>query len=242
MTVYDEHALGELKRWQKAMRKRPTWVDRLTRSAQVKMNKIIPEKIHVALTSAIKQMVKGVLFGAKYTAGKKVTGETLQQREASVQQRIEFYKKTAAAEGGITGAGSILLAIADFPLLLGIKMKMLFEIAALYGYDVKDYKERLFILYVFQFAFSSRQHKAELFKDAVQWPVFAARIPIDVNEFNWRSFQQEYRDYIDLAKMLQLVPGIGAIVGVVVNYKLLNKLGETEMNAYRMRWQQDGLL
>jgi hypothetical protein len=36
--------------------------------------------------------------------------------------------------------------------------------------------------------------------------------------------------------MAQLIPGIGAVVGLVVNYKLLEKLGKTAMNAYRMRW------
>ena len=39
----------------------------------------------------------------------------------------------------------------------------------------------------------------------------------------------------DLAKMAQLIPVIGAPVGVVVNYRLITKLGETAMNAYRMR-------
>ena len=45
----------------------------------------------------------------------------------------------------------------------------------------------------------------------------------------------EYRDHIDLAKLLQLIPGIGAAVGALVNYKLTNRLGEFAMNAYRMR-------
>jgi len=35
--------------------------------------------------------------------------------------------------------------------------------------------------------------------------------------------------------MAQLVPVIGAPVGVVVNYRLIQKLGITAMNAYRMR-------
>ena len=60
-------------------------------------------------------------------------------------------------------------------------------------------------------------------------------LPDYINQFDWRPFQQEYRDYIDLAKMAQLIPGIGAVVGVVVNYKLINQLGQTAMNAYRMR-------
>jgi len=35
--------------------------------------------------------------------------------------------------------------------------------------------------------------------------------------------------------LLQLVPGIGAVVGAYVNHKLTEKLGEFAMHAYRMR-------
>jgi hypothetical protein len=63
-----------------------------------------------------------------------------------------------------------------------------------------------------------------------------------MNEFDWRNFQQEYRDYIDLAKLAQLIPVIGAAVGLVVNYRLLKKLGHIAMNAYRMRLEEDGRL
>jgi hypothetical protein len=64
-------------------------------------------------------------------------------------------------------------------------------------------------------------------------------LPDDIHQFNWLHFQQEYRDYIDLAKLAQLIPGIGAVVGVVVTYRLLKKLGTTAMNAYRMRWFEE---
>ena len=74
------------------------------------------------------------------------------------------------------------------------------------------------------------------------WKEKAQHLPADINEFDWRNFQQEYRDYIDLAKMAQLIPVIGAAVGLVVNYRLLKKLGKTAMNAYRMRLSEEGLL
>jgi hypothetical protein len=67
------------------------------------------------------------------------------------------------------------------------------------------------------------------------WEGKKHQLPDDINSFQWRPFQQEYRDYIDIAKMAQLVPGIGAVVGVVANYALLQRLGRTAMNAYRMR-------
>lgn len=202
---------------------------------QTKLNSYIPEKLHKAITAAIKQMVRGVLFGAQYVTRKPSDIIDLKRTEEEVEKLIANYRRTAAAEGGITGAGGILLGLADFPILLGIKLKMLFDIAAGYGFDVKDYKERVYILHIFQLAFSSHEHRRNVFMQIRNWDRKKKELPNDINAFEWRMFQQEYRDYIDLAKMAQLIPGIGAVVGVVVNYKLIQKLGITAMNAYRMR-------
>lgn len=173
--------------------------------------------------------------GAKYTVRKPSTNLSLQQTEEEIEKLTKTYKHTAAIEGGVTGAGGILLGLADFPILLGIKLKMLFDIASLYGFDVKDYKERLYILHIFELAFSSWEHKQKVFLQMKDWDKKKEQLPDDINQFDWRNFQQEYRDYIDLAKMAQLVPGIGAVVGLVVNYKLIQQLSKTAMNAYRMR-------
>ena len=235
INAYEQNALRELKLWQKRMSSKPSLTNRLSKSVQKKLNSYIPEKVHSAITSAIKQMVKGVLFGAGYTSGQVLEDATLQEREQKVLERIEFYKKTAAAEGGLTGMGGILLGLVDFPLLLSIKIKMLFDIAALYGYSVGDFRERLFLLHVFQLAFSSQEHRKKIYEQMEDWEERCKQLPEDINQFDWRSFQQEYRDYIDLAKLAQLVPVIGAAVGFVVNYRLIKKLGYTAMNAYRMR-------
>lgn len=235
MTPYEHHAYDELLIWQHKIQKKPSFTNRLAKSMQTRLNNFIPEKVHQVITVTIQKMVEAVLFGAKYTTSQPRSDGSLQLREAHVRERIEFYRKTASAEGAITGAGGILLGLADFPLLVGIKLKLLFEIAALYGYDVKDYKERVYLLYIFQLAFSSQQGRNEVYKHIANWQGYSHSLPGDVSEFDWRSFQQEYRDYIDLAKMAQLIPVIGAAVGAVVNYKLINQLGETAMNCYRMR-------
>jgi hypothetical protein len=189
----------------------------------------------VAITNTIKQMIRGVLFGAKYTTAAPLLDKSLELRETAVQERIKNYKNTAAIEGGITGAGGLLLGLADFPILIGIKIKLLFDIAALYGFDVDDYKERLYILHIFELAFSSQAHRKNVYGRMENWPAYSKTLPDDIEKFDWRNFQQEYRDYIDLAKMAQLVPIIGAPVGIIVNYRLIQKLGIDAMNAYRMR-------
>jgi len=237
---YEETVANELKTWQQKMLSKPTMLNKLSKRLQVKMNSYIPEKVHNAITVAIKQMIRGVLFGAKYITPE-ASAETndLKQKEEKVLKRISAYKHTAAAEGGITGAGGFLLALAEFPILLGIKLKLLFDIASLYGYSVKDYKERIYILHIFQLAFSSQQHRKEVYLKMIDWKLKKQDLPDDINEFDWRGLQQEYRDYIDLAKMAQLIPGIGAVVGYVVNFRLVKKLGLTAMNAYRMRWFEE---
>jgi hypothetical protein len=232
---YEDKAYKELKAWQKEMMRKPSFLNKLSKRMQVKLNSYIPEKIHRAITVAIKQMIKGVLFGAKYTTRHPVSFSSLEQAEEKIEKLVLTYKRTASVEGGITGAGGILLGLADFPILLGIKLKMLFDIASLYGFDVKDYKERVYILHIFQLAFSSQQRRQEVYQQISDWDQQKEKLPDDINRFDWRNFQQEYRDYIDLAKMAQLIPGIGAVVGVIVNYKLLQQLGKTAMNAYRMR-------
>lgn len=240
--LYEIQVKKELLAWQKKMGGNPSFFDKLSKRMQVKMNSYIPEKVHQAITVAIKQMVRGVLFGARYTTKEQVISDSLLDTETRVINRIKFYKNAAAAEGGVTGAGGILLAFADFPILLGMKLKLLFEIATLYGHSVKDYRERLFLLQIFQLAFSSQQHRQKIFENITDWDKKKELLPEDINQFNWRDFQQEYRDYIDLAKMAQLIPGIGALVGLVINYRLLKKLGYTAMNAYRMRYFEKKLL
>jgi hypothetical protein len=235
MNAYEQTAFAELQLWQKKMLQHPSLINKMAKKVQVKINNIIPEKVHNAITVAIKQMVRGVLFGAEMTTRQPLINTSFEVREARVMERIEFFKRTAAAEGGITGAGGFFMALADFPLLLTLKMKMLFELASLYGFDTSDYKERVYLLHIFQLAFSSHEKRREVYLQMQNWQEQKQHFPSDINEFDWRSFQQEYRDYIDIAKLAQMIPFIGAAVGLVVNYKLLDKLGTTAMNAYRMR-------
>ncbi len=232
MDFYEKHARRDMQRWQKQMQRDPSLINRMSKNMQDRMNRMIPEKIHKVITEAIKQVTRGLITGAGIITPAPSQEKSFEAREQIAMERARFYKNTAAVEGGITGAGGILLGLADFPLWLTIKIKMLLEMAAAYGYDVKDSRERIFILHIFQLCFASQAHRNKIYADMEKWMEDDG----DKNEQpDWRKFQQEYRDYIDLAKLLQLVPGIGAVVGFYVNRKLTNKLGETAIQAYRMR-------
>ncbi len=236
MDNYKQKIEIELEFWKRDILKKPSVLSKVTDGIQKKINTYIPDKVHNAITTAIKAMTKAVLFGSTYTtSAMPSTGMSLIHREALVREKIDSYCKTGAAEGGITGAGGFLMSMADFPILIGIKMKMLFEIAALYGFDVKDFRERLYILHIFQLAFSSKEGAAKVFVQMQNWDQKLLVLPESSENFDWKTFQQEYRDYIDIAKLAQLLPVIGAAVGAVANYQLIKKLGKTATQAYRMR-------
>ena len=233
---YEGNIRIELEFWKREMRQEPSIMNRLTDKIQHKINSYIPAKVHQVITTTIKTMVKGVLYGSTYTTSSLPANEmTFLHREALVREKISNYAKTGAAEGGITGAGGFLLSMADFPILISIKIKLLFEIATLYGYDIKDFKERLYILYIFELAFSSTKSASKVFVHLQDWDNKQEILPDNPDNFDWKTFQQEYRDYIDIAKLAQLLPFVGAAVGAVANYQLLKKLGKTAMMAYRMR-------
>jgi hypothetical protein len=235
MSNYEDNALKELMLWKKRMNKKPSFSNDMTKGLQNKMNNLLPEKFQNLISDSIKNMVKVVLIGSEFTSRPPITNTCLEQREILVKDRSDFYRKTATVSGAGTGAAGLIVGLADFPILLSLKIKFLFEVASYYGFDVKNYKERLYILYVFQLAFSSDKRKVEIYEQVLNWDDYVKDLPEDVNSFDWKTFEREYRDYIDLAKMLQLVPGIGMVVGAYANYKLINKLSETAINAYRLR-------
>jgi hypothetical protein len=233
---YEDTVRVALQDWKHKMSKDPSIINKASKKLQNKINSYIPEKVHNAITLAIREMVKGILFGAEISTSPTPPGVALEVREHLVREKIKFFRNTAAAEGAATGAAGFLLGLADFPLWLALKMKMLFEVASLYGANLKDYKERVFILHIFQLTFSSQEYRRKIFETIDHWDSESLKLPSDIRELDWRQLQQEYRDYIDIAKLLQMVPGIGAVVGGFVNHRLTGKLGDTAMMAYRLRW------
>jgi hypothetical protein len=72
-SVYDPDVYKELTSWQKKMLRRPSILNNLSKKIQTKINNWIPEKVHKAITVTIKQMIRGVLFGAKHTTSVPLT-------------------------------------------------------------------------------------------------------------------------------------------------------------------------
>lgn len=229
--LYELLAQAETARWQNQLNKETGGLRKYSDKLQRKINEAIPQKVHDVITRAMKGIIEGVLSGSDLIGTSILEEAELEERENRVAQRTAFYSTTAALEGFVTGATGIVGGIADFPLFLGFKMRFLSEVAACYGFDTARHKaERVFMLHVFQLCFSKQAHRRQALQIIIKWDSKKHE-----SETDWLVLQQEYRDYIDIAKLLQLLPVVGAPVGLFVNRKLVKQLGQFAKHAYRIR-------
>lgn len=231
MDHYEEMVKRDLYIWKNKILKPANILQRSTKNLQDKVNQKYPKKINDILTSTVKGIVKTTQFGMDYIPKDlPQVGLSLEQRDELAKELLVRYKKIAAAEGAGTGFGGIFLGAVDFPALIAIKMKFLFELAHIYGFNTNNKSERLFLLYVFQLAFSSQEKRHKLLEIIEDWDTKSIDLDVD-----WEQLQREYRDSIDFRKLLQIIPGFGAVVGLLANYSLIDELGGVAINCYRMR-------
>ncbi|MCA1295213.1 EcsC family protein [Paenibacillus sp. alder61] len=242
---YELKIRREIADWEEKMFKSPGWLEKTSKTIGNRINQLIPPKVQSVMTTTIRSIVRTALFGAEYTPSRSVkSNPELESSDQEAKELFTLYQKIAVAEGAGTGAGGFVLGLVDFPALIAIKMKFLFELAHVYGYDTKQFSERVFILKVFQMTFSGPENRARLLSSIKNWHIEKEQWRSDAEysrNMDWETFQIEYRDAIDFRKMLQMMPGIGALAGAWANYTILEELREFAMNAYRLRRLHDDL-
>ena len=92
---YEKTARVELQIWQEKMRRKPSFGGRVSKRIQNRINKMIPEKVHQVITTAIRETVKVMMSGGGLINPPPLTNVSLEEREIKVRERIEFYKNTA---------------------------------------------------------------------------------------------------------------------------------------------------
>ncbi|WP_214483933.1 EcsC family protein [Bacillus sp. SM2101] len=146
-------------------------------------------------------------------------------------------KKVATFQGASTGVGGIFTLTIDIPILLGIQLKTLQDIAICYGFDPTDKNERIFIVKVLQFISSDIVGKKAILQ---QLSMFES----DQNESKrevaaeiqgWREVVFSYRDQIGWKKLFQIIPIAGLLIGAFINRSAVNDIAEAGVMMYRKR-------
>jgi hypothetical protein len=239
--AYIDRVKIELEQWEKEIVCEPSFLDKLSRRVQKKVDSFIPDIVHEKIAQALQLSIKGLTSGiALITSDDYLLQKNLPLRikDSRANELILKYKNLASAEGAVTGAGGALLSAVDFPALIGIKLKLLQELSTNYGFNAKEFSERMFMIKLFQFAYSIEYLKFQRYEELRDWQ--PSRTEEKTNSLftdgtDWRAFATEYRDAIDMRKLLQIVPGIGAVVGAIANRSILDDLAQAAIRIYQLR-------
>jgi len=235
---YETQVKKELDQWERKILKDIGVIEGFSRDMQKKIDAYIPQRIHTSISKTMEVAIKSVLGGINLIPVNKnmlvkARLKTLPQLDREIDGIISRYKKLAAATGAGTGLGGILSLAVEYPALISLELKMLQEIARAFGYDIREQNERIYLLKIFILAFSADCCRKRTYLEILKFKktMNSAKAP----EIDWQELYHEYKEKVEFKKMLQIIPGFGAIIGAWANYGLIDGLGETARNCYRLR-------
>ena len=143
----------------------------------------------------------------------------------------------ATVQGASTGIGGVFTLAIDIPLLLGMSIKTLQDMAVAYGYNPRDKQERVFIVKCLQFTTSDVVGKKTLLKEMENMvlPGSESKREIASELQGWREVVYTYRDQFGWKKLLQMVPVAGIIFGAFTNRSMISDMADTGMMLYKKR-------
>ena len=141
----------------------------------------------------------------------------------------------ARYQGAVTGLGGLFTLAADIPLLLGTSLKVIQEMALVYGYDPRIPSERAFAVYCLQFSSSDIVGKRAILSRLSSWET-GERMRESVSLLEgWREVIMNYGDQWGWKKLFQMVPVAGAIFGAWINQSAVEEVAEAARMMYRKR-------
>ncbi len=153
------------------------------------------------------------------------------------------YKLAAGLEGATTGATGAIGLIVDIPALVALNLRAIGEYATYYGFDISQQQERLFALNLLGLASSPEDGSKQVLMSEL------VKVAKDVAlRKTWRTLEEHTFVRIvrriarslgmrlTKAKLAQLVPVLGAVVGLGFNAYFTAKVCESSHQLYRERY------
>lgn len=167
-----------------------------------------------------------------------VTAIPILEMDQAVTKLTGNRKRLATVQGASTGIGGIFTLTIDIPLLLGMQLKTLQDIAICYGYNPDDKKERMYIVKVLQFVSSDIVGKKTILNqlsliDSPEDEQVKREVILELQ--GWREVVFTYRDQVGWKKLFQMIPIAGLLFGAFINRSAVNDIAEAGMMLYRKR-------
>jgi len=147
----------------------------------------------------------------------------------------ESRTKFAAAQGAATGFGGIVTIAADIPMVMGLSLKVLQEMALCYGYDPDEPLERIFIVKCLQFSSADIVGKKAIIEELAAYDDPDKPIEVVSQMQGWREVFNSYSESFGCKKLFQLVPIAGMVFGSVSNKNTIRDVAEAGKMLYKKR-------
>lgn len=254
-----EYLLDELKKiegWEKDQKDLWFW-EKLGRLPFALLDKVTPTFIQNKIATIIDELGKYIHTGGEYLVKEDVVLKKFNQkgfvpkREPLTLDDVQHFPlsemddiangirksktKLATVQGATTGIGGIFTLSIDIPILIGISLKVLQEIAISYGYDPNDKAERVFIVKCLQFTSSDIVGKKAILVELSANQSEGHKKQMLSQLQGWREVVITYRDNFGWKKLFQMVPIAGIIFGAFLNRSTVGDVAEAGIMLYRKR-------
>nr|WP_223663916.1 EcsC family protein [Bacillus badius] len=247
--------LAAIEKWEKEQKQLGIW-DKMARLPFTLLDKATPKIIQNKLALLLEEVGSFVQTGGQYLVQEKsilkkieaanpgVSVESiddaaavpLKKMDAVAEEIKQSRANMATVQGASTGVGGIFTLAADIPLLLGLSLKTLQEIAIVYGYDPEQREERVFIIKCLQFTSSDVIGKKAILTELAGFYDGRRQSQEMISQLQgWREVMYTYRDQLGSKKMFQLIPIAGIVFGAFTNRTAVLDAAENAAMLYKKR-------
>ncbi len=244
--------LDEIEQWEQDQKGLWFW-EKIGRLPFKVLDKLTPSFIQEKIGTLISELANFVQTGGQYLISRGSMLKIIQKNTLSPVETLEdvqhmpvedmlkiseFLQKNrknfATAQGASTGFGGIFTIAIDIPVILGLALKTLQEIALVHGYDPNDKVERIFIVKCLQFASSDIVGKEAILKELSAMQGVSAQEMMSQLK-GWQEVFFTYRDHFGMKKLFQMIPVAGMLFGAYANRTMIHDIAEAGTMLYRKR-------
>lgn len=237
--------------WEKIGRLPFKIIDKLTpKFIQEKMGILVNElgsyiqtggKYLISEKQMIKKIKKATIYPIENLAD---VGKMPIEDMISISNKLQSNRsKVATIQGASTGFGGLFTLVIDIPVILGMALKTLEEIAIIHGYNPDEKEERVFIVKCLQFASADIVGKEAILNELANMNTQKDTSANMISQLKgWQEVFFTYRDNFGWKKLLQSIPIAGMIFGAFINKGMIKDVSEAGMMLYRKRRIYEKLL
>lgn len=240
--------LQEIMAWENSQKDLWFW-EKLGRIPFIWLDKIAPKSLKNKVGELLNEMGAYIQTGGSYLISnqevwrrfpgslatlEEVRMQSLKEMDRVALQLGESRTNAATLQGATTGFGGIFTLAIDIPVIIGLSLKVLQEMALTYGYDPHDKMERVFIIKCLQFTSADFVGKKAILEDLAH---FGGKQHEEViaQLQGWREVSLTFMDNMAWKKIFQIIPVAGMVFGAYMNRSHIADIANTGQMLYKKR-------